>query len=78
MKLGDTVEWSSQSQGKWTSKRGQIVDVIPAGVRPSRGLWPSLWNGAGPGNGRNHESYVVKVGAKFYWPVASGLKVVQP
>ena len=74
MKVGDTVTWKSQAKGNWTVKCGGIVEVVPANKYPktpvrgtfsrSRG-WLVLT--------RDHESYVVKVGARHYWPVVSNL-----
>lgn len=76
MNEGDRVSWQSQSQGYHKVKEGVIVAVIPAGCRPSDVVFPSLYKGAGPGYGRDHESYVVKVGSRFYWPRAKALREV--
>ena len=71
--IGDFVVWSSQSQGSHTVKSGEVIDILPVGAQPPRELYPSLWKGAGPGIGRNHESYIVKVGRRYYWPRVSQL-----
>lgn len=83
--VGDTVTWSSQSQGATLSKTGQVVAVFAAGSRPLPSEYPSLYTGAGPGYARNHESYVISVPAKtpkgkplVYWPVVSKLKKANP
>ena len=78
MNEGDTVRWQSQSQGYHKVKEGIIVAKIPAGRRPSEAVFPALYRGAGPGYGRDHDSYVVKVGNKFYWPRVKGLTLVVP
>ena len=76
MKLGDTVRWRSHSQGSWLEKVGTIAEVIPALSRPDAEKWPSLFTGAGPGASRNHESYIVTVGKRVYWPRVKRLSVV--
>lgn len=78
MKIGDIVRWTSQSQGSSTTKEGEVFDILPTGSQPSKEMYPILWKGVGPGSGRNKESYIVKVGSKFYWPIASKLEIVQP
>ncbi len=77
-KLSNTVEWSSQARGYKVTKRGVIVEVIPAGTRPDGEKYPNL---AKAGSSRNHVSYVVKVNAQrssgvFYWPRAKDLWLV--
>ena len=73
-KAGDTVEWSSQAQGSTTTKRGVVAEVVKAGSRPDRTLFPTLYKHSGCGWGRDHESYVVMVGKKPYWPRAAALR----
>ena len=77
---GDEVTWTSQSQASETTKIGIVIEVIPAGIRPSASKYPSLYRGAGLGSARNHESYVVSVRDKdvrgrnkIYWPRVSKL-----
>ena len=72
--IGDVVVWTSQSRGYVRTKRGTILAVIPANKRPSKYDFPELHKGAGIGAARNHTSYVVIVGSKLYWPVASNLE----
>lgn len=76
MEIGARVRWTSQSQASSKTKEGIIAEVIPAGVRPSPSKWPSLYTGAGPGSARNHESYIVRVGSKVYWPRVSKLVLI--
>ena len=73
-KVGDTVEWSSQAQASTTTKRGVVAEVVKAGSRPDRALFPALYKYVGCGFGRDHESYVVLVGKKPYWPRAAALR----
>ena len=72
-KVGDAVTWKSQSQGSWATKSGTVADVIAPWVRPDRQKWPSLYRGAGCGNARNHESYIVNANGLTYWPTVSKL-----
>lgn len=51
-------------------KSGQIVAIIKAGSRPDAFEFPSL---LGMGRARDHESYVIRVGNRHYWPRVSGL-----
>ena len=74
LKVGDSVEWLSQAQGSTTKKRGVVAEVVKAGSRPDRTLFPTLYKHSGCGWGRDHESYVVMVGKKPYWPVANKLR----
>ena len=76
-KIGDQVEWTSQSQGYTKTKRGVVAQVVPAEQRPDKTRFPQLFRGIGCGYGRNHESYVVLVGKRPYWPVASRLTAVK-
>lgn len=71
--VGTEVEWRSQAQGSCKTKRGTIIEVIPASKRPDTQIYPHL---LGAGWGRKHESYVVLVGRRHYWPVVSKLQKV--
>ena len=73
-KVGDVVEWSSQAQGSTTTKRGVVAEVVGVDRRPDRMLFPALYKHSGCGYGRDHESYVVLVGKKPYWPRAGSLR----
>jgi hypothetical protein len=85
MKIGTTVEWTSQSQGSALTKRGVIVAVIPANghvMDHLSGLQKTYARGWGlmP---RKEESYVVHVpsasgrgNGKLYWPHAGLLREV--
>jgi hypothetical protein len=79
MTIGDKVEWASQSQGYSKQKCGYIVAVVIPGESPNmainlqlRGYSQNLRN---PGLPRDHESYVVQVGTKLYWPRVSQLRM---
>ncbi len=72
-KLNDCVEWTSQAGGSSKHKRGTVVAIVPAGKLPRE-----VFDGkidAGTCSARNHESYVVHVGFKWYWPHASKLSI---
>ena len=69
-KVEDTVKWSSQANGRWCTKVGIIVEVVPCGARPVgvRRI----------GGARKCKSYVVAVPVypdslttdfEFYWPI---------
>jgi hypothetical protein len=85
MTIGTTVEWSSQAQGGWKTKRGVICAVIPAGADVKAhlsGLQKTQAKGWGL-MGRRGESYVVHVPSKtgkgmgkLYWPHAGLLREV--
>ena len=71
-KVGDLVEWTSQSAGVSQRKVGRVVQVVPPGGKPE----PRI---AGVGMSRDHQSYVVMAAVdgrdrnKRYWPRASAL-----
>jgi hypothetical protein len=69
LKTGDSVTWRSQSQGYWKIKEGIIEKIIPAGDNPKTYGYISKDSGLL----RNHESYLVKVRNKLYWPIVSRL-----
>lgn len=78
-KVGDFVQWTSQSAGTVTTKQGKVIQVVPPGGAPE-GV-------RRPGTSRNHESYVVRASydltngkkrSKTYWPIASKLQPVAP
>jgi hypothetical protein len=75
-KLEDKVGWSSQSHGSRKVKEGLVVQVVPSCQLPDREAFPSLYKGSGIGGIRNHISYVVQVGNKFYWPRVSALRFI--
>jgi len=88
--VGSRVTWKSSSSGYTTQKTGQVVAIVPAGVRPTRGqcshggllndklkrLGLDRYSTAklGGGYGRNHVSYLVLVGNHLYWPRVSALR----
>jgi hypothetical protein len=73
LKMGDEVEWTSQSAGISTTKRGKVEKVVRAGVTP-----PKLSKNANPGRYRDHDSYLIRVKGKgLYWPRISLLKVIK-
>ena len=70
MKLGDKVRWWSQSGGYLKKKEGEIWEIVPKGMAPHQ----LITTATELGGGRNHESYVIRVGNKTYWPRVSALR----
>lgn len=75
-KVGDRVEWTSQSNGTSKKKSGEVVAVVRA-----RGtalfflpVGTSLSVAKKFGNPRRHESYLVRVGMVIYWPLVKHLR----
>ena len=80
MQIGDRVEWTSQSASYRTTKRGEIVAVVPAETPPEQCLPDGMRCGSPTGFGmrRDHESYLVKVDGKgrgLYWPRVKHLRL---
>ena len=76
-KIGDLVQWESQSGGSRKKKVGRIVKIIPAKRHPGDLLGKfSMSNNYGLP--RNHKSYLVQVGnsIRLYWPRVVHLKKV--
>lgn len=73
-KVGDEVTWTSQAGGHAKTKNGVVAEVVAAGKEPDRDAFPALYKWSGVGCCRSHESYVVMVGKKPYWPLASKLR----
>ncbi len=75
-KIGDTVTWTSQAGGRFKTKTGRIVEIIPVQGRPPK----NLAQGALP---RGHESYVVDTqnvpgcAPRLYWPRVNLLKLAK-
>lgn len=74
VKVGAKVKWVSQSGGFSKVKEGVIAQILKAKEMPSRELFPTLYKHSGVGGSRDHESYVVKVGSRPYWPRANHLR----
>jgi hypothetical protein len=83
MKVGDRVQWTSQSLGFTTTKRGTVIAVVPAGRQASFFLPEGFkcnssagYGFSGYGFSRKHESYLVQVdgkGKRAYWPLVKHL-----
>ena len=78
--VGVRVTWTSQAGGVSKAKTGEIVAVVPRGGSISRVKNALIDAGVqyartldSSGLSRDHESYVVRVGSKMYWPRVSGL-----
>lgn len=75
---GQTVKWTSQASGNTIEKHGTVAEVVPAFCKPNesfRKLY-SRGNGVHKSSARNHESYVVVVDRRAYWPRVSQLILV--
>lgn len=72
MKIGDIVQWTSQSSAYTKTKTGTIVAVVPARSNPHDFIPDGFTCNSSSGFGmyRNHESYLVQVGKRnaLYWP----------
>lgn len=79
--VGTRVRWTSQAGGFAKTKEGLVVYVIPPKEyvreilqrndrfrREVRDFSIFL---------RDHESYVVRVGKRLYWPIVKGLEIVE-
>ena len=64
--VGDLVRWDSTMAGTWSQKEGRVIEVVPAGCRPS-----SIRSAMT----RDHESYVVRSGDRVLWPAASAVRI---
>jgi len=77
MKLGDRVHWESQSSGSWTRKEGEVVAIVPAGVKPDNCMPAGFKrNTIEYGLPRDEESYLIRVdgkGRRLYWPKVDNL-----
>jgi len=85
LQIGDYVTWTSQSAGTTKTKAGSVVAIVPVGANPDTviagDLWADhryrgfayVWTGS-YGLPRNHESYLIAVGRKLYWPRVSLLQ----
>lgn len=88
-RVGDRVSWSSQVQATETTKRGVVVAVVPAGMRPhdvddeAKRIYERRGRSIPFGFALDHESYFIHVPSKsgkgrgrFYWPIVKHLEPV--
>ena len=79
---GTEVEWSSQAAGITRTKRGLVVEVVPAGEKSM------LMSPYPVGLPRDHESYVIRASVvngserqkrrtRLYWPKVKYLSKVE-
>jgi len=73
------VEWERQSKGYTKTKRGVIVEIVPAGGYVDKVKYPHLAKKSGMS--RDTVSYIVKVddrntSTSYYWPLVKNLKRV--
>lgn len=74
--LGEKVRWTSSAGGHTKTKEGIVAEVVPAGAMPDRERFLHLYRSVGVGVARDHESVVVMVGTRPYWPRAHQLQRV--
>lgn len=83
-KVGDLVEWTSQANGRTTTKRGEVFYIVKPWENPAVTHFNCdadnevMFDGGIVGRG--HESYLVSVKngnkkPRMYWPVVSRLRV---
>jgi hypothetical protein len=74
-KVGDKVWWTSQENGPTKEHHGTVVQVVEIRRRPDRNRFSSLYKDNSEYRfDRDHESYVVRVGTKNYWPIVEHLR----
>lgn len=75
-KVGDIVQWASQSHGTIKVKVGKIVVVVPEKEWGERNV-PVGFSMRPSGFSRNHESYLVQVGTStvLSWPLVKHLSI---
>ena len=79
-KVGDEAEWTSQAGGHTKTKQGKVVAVVPVLVRPftvARKHLEGRYNLHDIDGGlgmRRHESYLIDVKGRLYWPRVSALQ----
>lgn len=77
-KVDDRVTWGGKTSPHINEKTGPVIQVVPPGQDV---YWDSLPEGErygqllAEGMARNHESYLVRVGTKVYWPRVSQLRL---
>lgn len=78
--FGQRVTWVSQARGIARRKVGEVVAIAPARMAGWRVFDEALRLGLtvsssmnNVGSARDHESYLVRVGARAYWPRVSAL-----
>jgi len=74
-KVGDMVQWDSQSSGYVRHKIGTIVAVVPPKCDPDSFIPEGLCSNSQFGFARKHTSYLVRVGNSglVYWPRVKNL-----
>lgn len=78
IEVGSTVTWRSQAGGAMLTKTGIVREVVKAGKLPDRDrVFRTLYDGPGVVMQRDHESYVVEAGWRFYWPCVTCLRLAQ-
>lgn len=76
---GDTVCWQSAAGGSLTTKTGRVLKRVPAGRRTQSldidfNAFVGLGSTLGGGIPRPHDSYLIAVGNRLYWPRVAHLR----
>jgi hypothetical protein len=66
--VGDKTLWESGDHGTYQIKLGTIVGIVPQGKLPSRNMFYGLYQFVRGWDIRNHQSYVIRVDKRNYWP----------
>lgn len=73
--LGDKVRFRSQSHGNYKTKTGTVVVVVPRHTNPLQmDTVKKMCLCYEYGSMRDHESYMVRVGYRVYWPRVKHLR----
>jgi|SRR6185295_5732095 len=78
-KVGDRVTWGGAASPHINEHIGEVVVVVPAGVRCFDARSAAGVHGHMPGTStipRGHVSYVVRAESRLYWPRVSQLRPV--
>lgn len=72
--IGEQVRWTSQSWGYFREKHGTVVAIVPPYRDPRAYIPYGYWMKRGEGANREHESYLIAVGKRVYWPIVKKLE----
>lgn len=77
--LADKVYWVSQANSRPKRKEGVVVRILAPNeefTQEDRMAYPNLFKDCGVGMPRNHTTYVVQVGNRYYWPRVTHLRLL--
>lgn len=75
--FGDVVRWTAKVEGEQPVKRrGVIVATVPPGADPLQHIPKGFSSKTIDNKSRkDHESYIVLVGQRIFWPAVGKLKL---